>query len=433
VDEFFRAEQLRPAPASPPVTRRHTVRDERFPPEQVKEGECCSICTVDFEANEAVKACTGCNQRFHKDCLEEWLRRATSCPLCRAVLDSPSIRVPGRSGAEHQAGGVEEDGEDFPPTAPPLWTEPAVDLPIHRPVGRLFDAPQRRYQVQAGAMPHRFQTTGGRGDDGVSGYPSSHCSVPCLNLVRCPTDPGGCCPVYTVNGVALPVPLLNGADTWVAIRNLSDILRDASNRLDPGAFNHCFIFYNPEPSPVVAFNQGGWLGFDISYYIRDPRPFPWYSVFCHEYSHNDTMGHGDVFIHSLEVHAAAIMETFARERGEGRPARPADRSVTPSPPPPPASAPPAKNSSKLPTPRPAAEVPPSKKALPPPKHVDPTTQRCTDQPQSNDFIAGLTPLLQQRIVRLREMFPAVPLERLVAVLTKHNGDVGACLDELCDS
>ena len=40
----------------------------------------CSICLDD--SNENVKTLL-CGHKFHKDCIEEWLNREESCPMCR--------------------------------------------------------------------------------------------------------------------------------------------------------------------------------------------------------------------------------------------------------------------------------------------------------------------------------------------------------------
>lgn len=45
----------------------------------------CVICLEDFEPG-AVLDIMPCSHRFHANCLEEWLRRNHSCPLCRFPL-----------------------------------------------------------------------------------------------------------------------------------------------------------------------------------------------------------------------------------------------------------------------------------------------------------------------------------------------------------
>lgn len=58
--------------------------DEELPP--VKCVEECSLCLEEFSEDICEKTCYSCKNRFHKDCLNEWLSKEPSCPLCRVVL-----------------------------------------------------------------------------------------------------------------------------------------------------------------------------------------------------------------------------------------------------------------------------------------------------------------------------------------------------------
>uniref|UniRef100_A0A7S1BW70 RING-type domain-containing protein n=1 Tax=Corethron hystrix TaxID=216773 RepID=A0A7S1BW70_9STRA len=55
--------------------------------------ECC-ICMNDFE-DEDVNVVTECNHVFHKDCFEEWLKMARTCPVCRHNLLGSAAGVAG--------------------------------------------------------------------------------------------------------------------------------------------------------------------------------------------------------------------------------------------------------------------------------------------------------------------------------------------------
>lgn len=46
--------------------------------------ERCAICLEDREEGEVQT--THCGHTFHRGCLREWMRRSSTCPLCRAQL-----------------------------------------------------------------------------------------------------------------------------------------------------------------------------------------------------------------------------------------------------------------------------------------------------------------------------------------------------------
>ena len=49
----------------------------------------CSICLVDFSADDTdivVTPCSGQKHVFHRACLATWFRTAQTCPLCRTAL-----------------------------------------------------------------------------------------------------------------------------------------------------------------------------------------------------------------------------------------------------------------------------------------------------------------------------------------------------------
>lgn len=49
------------------------------------EGQ-CSICLSCLIEGEKVKVLPTCNHSFHPECIDEWLKTHSSCPLCRASL-----------------------------------------------------------------------------------------------------------------------------------------------------------------------------------------------------------------------------------------------------------------------------------------------------------------------------------------------------------
>lgn len=46
----------------------------------------CMICLCDFELTENCKRLP-CRHVFHSDCIQEWLRRCTDCPICKDNVD----------------------------------------------------------------------------------------------------------------------------------------------------------------------------------------------------------------------------------------------------------------------------------------------------------------------------------------------------------
>lgn len=64
------------------------VASERWEPpaEGAETQEQCMVCLSEFTAGEEVRRLP-CSHVFHAPCIDEWLRRCTDCPICKANVD----------------------------------------------------------------------------------------------------------------------------------------------------------------------------------------------------------------------------------------------------------------------------------------------------------------------------------------------------------
>jgi hypothetical protein len=46
----------------------------------------CSVCLQEFEAGQRARSLPGCGHTFHLPCIDGWLCRHASCPLCRGAV-----------------------------------------------------------------------------------------------------------------------------------------------------------------------------------------------------------------------------------------------------------------------------------------------------------------------------------------------------------
>ena len=52
----------------------------------------CSICLEEFKLEESIRV-TNCNHIFHHKCIEEWICKSPTCPLCRKNLKTTDIKM----------------------------------------------------------------------------------------------------------------------------------------------------------------------------------------------------------------------------------------------------------------------------------------------------------------------------------------------------
>ncbi|KAH6789297.1 hypothetical protein C2S51_004303 [Perilla frutescens var. frutescens] len=57
---------------------------------RILPGQCekysCSICLEEYGAKEKVRQINLCQHRFHADCIDSWLQKNSTCPICRVSL-----------------------------------------------------------------------------------------------------------------------------------------------------------------------------------------------------------------------------------------------------------------------------------------------------------------------------------------------------------
>lgn len=63
-----------------------TTVTERQAQAAVQSNAGCSVCLQDFEAGQRARSLPGCGHTFHLPCIDGWLCRHASCPLCRGAV-----------------------------------------------------------------------------------------------------------------------------------------------------------------------------------------------------------------------------------------------------------------------------------------------------------------------------------------------------------
>lgn len=92
-------EEEAPKPRTPPIDeaiiqslplRKLTYAQVRALPENSK---CCAICLDDFKARDFQRTLP-CKHHFHRDCIDECLRRSSACPICRQCVCASAATMP---------------------------------------------------------------------------------------------------------------------------------------------------------------------------------------------------------------------------------------------------------------------------------------------------------------------------------------------------
>ena len=51
----------------------------------------CAICKLKIEKNGIITSPFACGHRFHRDCINDWIKRKQNCPGCDSILINNNI------------------------------------------------------------------------------------------------------------------------------------------------------------------------------------------------------------------------------------------------------------------------------------------------------------------------------------------------------
>lgn len=78
------------ATTAPPRTTNETSKVESFSQVMIL-GEshqetmmCCSICLEEYHGKDRVRSLAQCGHLFHAECIDQWLQKNNTCPMCRS-------------------------------------------------------------------------------------------------------------------------------------------------------------------------------------------------------------------------------------------------------------------------------------------------------------------------------------------------------------
>ena len=61
---------------------------EKLISKPIEDDDPCSICLISYDNNKEI---TKCNHEFHKDCIDRWLDKHNTCPICRVIISDKII------------------------------------------------------------------------------------------------------------------------------------------------------------------------------------------------------------------------------------------------------------------------------------------------------------------------------------------------------
>lgn len=67
----------------------------------------CTVCLCDYQINEKLLQLPVCNHSFHVPCIDQWLAKNTTCPICRLSLDDMESGCLNGSNLSNEVGGMQ--------------------------------------------------------------------------------------------------------------------------------------------------------------------------------------------------------------------------------------------------------------------------------------------------------------------------------------
>lgn len=58
-----------------------------------KEDAQCSICLAEYQEKDVLRVMPTCLHKFHVTCIDEWLQKHSTCPICRLPLNTNEARL----------------------------------------------------------------------------------------------------------------------------------------------------------------------------------------------------------------------------------------------------------------------------------------------------------------------------------------------------
>lgn len=57
---------------------------KRLPSPSISDTNTCAICLCEYCAKDSIRCIPECHHCFHADCVDEWLQKSGTCPICRS-------------------------------------------------------------------------------------------------------------------------------------------------------------------------------------------------------------------------------------------------------------------------------------------------------------------------------------------------------------